>query len=250
MGVVTLPDFWTILHSPKLSVIRDEIQTIKEKTVYLKTGLPLTTDYIVMCTGWGDHFGMFDAEDKEKIGIPPKGGIVETPDQGLKAPTDIDWGHYDAIAEKVICKRLPLLAESPKVKQSFLLEPHRQRKWRLYRRVFPVSLAEQGVRSLAVLGQIHTVQTPLVSEVQSFWAILYLLGEIQLPDVDTMATEVSLWNAWTRERYLSQGQKFPYSLYDFLPVRPITYSSQLRWVLDHSLIEWVVYRQSFRRPRS
>lgn len=62
------------------------------------------------------------------------------------------------------------------------------------------------------------MQTPLVAEVQSLWAISYLLGEIELPGVDEMATEVALWNAWTRKRYLNQGQKFPYSLYDFLPV--------------------------------
>lgn len=53
---------------------------------------------------------------------------------------------------------------------------------------------------------------------QSFWAILYLLGRISLPDSDTMVREIAEWNAWTTKRYLSQGQKFPYSLYDFLPV--------------------------------
>ena len=246
LGVVTLPDFWTTLHGSKLSIVRDEVQSIKEKTVYLKASLPLIADYVVMCTGWGDHFGMFDAEDKAKIGIPPKGRSVEAQVQGLKKLGDLDWDRYDAAAEKVICDKLPLLAEPPKVKQPFLLEPHHQSKWRLYRRVVPVSLAEQGDHSLAILGQIHTVQTPLVSEIQSFWAILYLLGEIKLPDVDTMATEVSLWNAWTRKRYLNQGQKFPYSLYDFLHVSPLTYSSKLCWILGQSLMKWVVYRQSIR----
>lgn len=82
-----------------------------------------------------------------------------------------------------------------------------------------MKLALKGDRSLAILGQIHTVQTPLVADVQSFWSIIYLLGKLDLPDKGTIATEIAEWNAWTRTRYLSQGQKFPYSLYDFLPVR-------------------------------
>lgn len=217
--MVTLPDFWATLHSPNLTIIRDEIRTIKEKMVHLKSGSTLTTDYAIMCTGWGDHFGMFDANHKAKIGLPAKDeDISSIPSDKLGNPVGPDWERYDATAEKLVCERLPFLANPPDPKQPSLLDPRRQRKWRLYRRAIPVTLAEKGDRSIAILGQIHTVQTPLVSEVQSFWAILYLLGEIDLPDVDSMATEVSLWNAWTLKRYLNQGQKFPYSLYDFLPV--------------------------------
>ena len=218
LGVVTLPDFWTTLHSPNLVIMRDEIHSIKGKTAYLNTGSALATDFVIMCTGWGDHFGMFDAELKAKIGLPTHGGLAGAPRQCSEKAREPDWDDYDAAADKEVCERLPFLARPPNVKHPPLLEPSRQRKWRLYRRVVPMTLAEQGDRSLAILGQIHTVQTPLVAEVQSFWAILYLLGEIKLPSADTMATEISLWNAWTRRRYLNQGQKFPYSLYDFLPV--------------------------------
>ncbi|KAL8861944.1 MAG: hypothetical protein Q9178_001814 [Gyalolechia marmorata] len=217
LGVVTLPDFWPTLHSPNLSIVRDEIYTIKEKAVCLQGGSSIKTDHIIMCTGWGDHFGMFDAQDKAKIGLPHKGGTIETCPQNVAKPREPDWDRYDATAERVVCERLPFIAQAPNVHQPTLLDPQRQSKWRLYRRVVPIALAEQGDRSLAILGQIHTVQTPLLAEIQSFWAILYLLGEVKLPDVDSMATEVSLWNAWTRKRYLNQGQKFPYSLYDFLP---------------------------------
>ncbi|MCJ1356958.1 MAG: hypothetical protein MMC33_006954 [Icmadophila ericetorum] len=217
LGVVTLPDFWATLHGPNLTIIRDEIRTIKERAVYLKSGSILETDYAVMCTGWGDHFGMFDDHHKAKIGLPAYGEDIYSFSDNLEKTLGPDWERYDAVAEKLVREKLPFLATSPNVKQPSLLDPRRQKKWRLYRRVIPVTLAEKGDRSIAILGQIHTVQTPLVSEVQSFWAILYLLGEIDLPDVDSMATEVALWNAWTRKRYLNQGQKFPYSLYDFLP---------------------------------
>ena len=211
---MTLPDFWDTLHSPNLTVVRDEIRIIGEKTVRLKSGSSVGADYVVLCTGWGDHFGMFDANHKTKLGLPAYGESLS--DKLEKLPDE--WEHYDRAAEKTVCEKLPFLAQSPRVKNQSLLDPRRQKKWRLYRRAIPLHLAEKGDRSIAILGQLHTVQTPLVSEVQSLWAILYLLGELSLPDQNTMATEVAEWNAWTRRRYLSQGQKFPYSLYDFLPV--------------------------------
>ncbi|KAI1768081.1 FAD/NAD(P)-binding domain-containing protein [Hypoxylon sp. FL1150] len=242
LGVVTLPDFWPTLHSQNLTIVRDEIRTIEARDVHLKSGASVAgVDYAVMCTGWGDHFAMFDAAHKERIGLPAYTGrdlysfpIVSPSSPSSSASSSssssqqqggagkkglvVDWGAYDEAADKLVDEKLPFLAKPPGLKQSpDLLDARRQKKWRLYRRAVPVEMAAKGDRSLAVLGQIHTVQTPLVAEVQSLWAILYLLGEIKLPSVDEMATEVALWNAWTRKRYLNQGQKFPYSLYDFLP---------------------------------
>ncbi|KAI9164125.1 FAD/NAD(P)-binding domain-containing protein [Paramyrothecium foliicola] len=211
LGVVTLPDFWHTLHSKNLTVLRDVIDNTKEGQVLLKSGTTLSADYIVSCTGWGDHFAMFDADHKELLGLPSYDPSA-TPS---KIEESIDWAKYDTAADSLVDQKLPFLANSPQMQ--WPLNPDNQKRWRLYRRAIPISLAENGDRSLAILGQIHTVQTPLVSEVQTLWAILYLLGDIDLPDSETMAEEISLWNAWTRKRYLHQGQKFPYSLYDFLP---------------------------------
>ena len=218
LGVVTLPDFWQMLHSDRLSIIRDQVFETTDKTVHLKSGNTLSADYMVMCTGWRDHFGMFSHEDKSKIGIPHL--------PSADGPGVIDWDKYDDMADREVNEKLPFLANPPKLVFPTNLSAREQSKWRLYRRVVPLGRDGQQNRSLAILGQIHTVQTPLVSEVQSLWAILYLEGEIDLPDTDAMAREVSLWNAWTRKRYLGQGQKFPYSLYDFLPVRIV------RWLFS------------------
>ncbi|KAI0855939.1 hypothetical protein F4860DRAFT_430135 [Xylaria cubensis] len=212
LGLVTLPDFWPTLHNPNLTVRRDVVEEIKGNTIKFESTDPIHADYMIMCTGWGDHFGIFDAEHKAKIGLPAYGENVEA----FSETQDIDWTTYYDDADKTVDEKLPFLADPPKLKYTKTLNPALQKRWNLYRRVVPVSMAAKGDRSLAILGQIHTVQTPLVSEVQSLWAILYLLGEVELPDVDTMAREVSLWNTWTRKRYLGQGQKHTYSLYDFL----------------------------------
>ncbi|KAI0157188.1 FAD/NAD(P)-binding domain-containing protein [Hypoxylon sp. FL1284] len=217
LGVVTLPDFWPTLHSKNLTVTRSEVESVKEGVVKLKTGTTQPADYLVMCTGWGDHFSMFDAEHKARIGLPSYGSDSYSAADPAAKPGNIKWQSYDTLAEKEVDEKLPFLARPPNLKYTSRLDPRLQKKWRLYRRAIPIELAAKGDRSLVILGQVHTIQTPLVSEVQSFWAILYLLGEISLPSVDEMAKEISLWNAWTRKRYLNQGQKFPYSLYDFLP---------------------------------
>ncbi|CAJ2503147.1 Uu.00g105410.m01.CDS01 [Anthostomella pinea] len=213
LGVVTLPDFWSVLHSPNLTVHRDVVDSIKGQHVKFGSGKSVQADYMVMCTGWGDHFSFFDAEHKAMLGLP----AYDTEPCSPSTPDGVDWEAYYQIADKVVDEKLPFLASQPKLKYTKALNPHLQKRWNLYRRVIPLSMAEKGDRSIAILGQIHTVQTPLVSEVQSLWAILYLLGEINLPDVNSMAKEVSLWNTWTRKRYLNQGQKHTYSLYDFLP---------------------------------
>ena len=169
---------------------------------------------MVLCTGWGDHFGMFDNDTKAELGLPIYG---ELPPSVARA--DVAWEKFDIEAEKSVNQKLPFLATAPQLRNSSNSTVKSQRRWRLYRRSIPLSLALKDDRSIAILGQIHTVQTPLVSEIQSFWTILYLLREIDLPDEETMVREIAEWNTWTRKRYLTQGQKFPYSLYEFLPVR-------------------------------
>ena len=212
---MTLPGFWSKIHAGNVRVIRDSIGMIQQKTVTLGSGETFSADYIVMCTGWGDHFSMFNTETKMELGLPT---VSKTSPQAIEGA--FCWDKFDMEADDAVDKKFPFLAEPPKLTNPTTNNVQLQRCWRLYRRSIPFTLAERGDRSLAIMGQIHTVQTPLVSEVQSFWSILYLLGELDLPDRDTMAREIAEWNAWTRKRYLSQGQKFPYSLYDFLPVKP------------------------------
>ena len=214
LGVVTLPDFWSTIHGGNVKIVRENIQSVKEDTVLLASGSTIDADAMVMCTGWGDHFAMFDDSTKMELGLPTYGKNSPSDPQ----IRDVAWENYDTAADKSVNAKLPFLAQAPRLKNPSTNDIQLQRRWRLYRRSIPMELALKGDRSLAILGQIHTVQTPLVSEVQSLWSILYLLGELDLPDKDTIATEIAEWNAWTRKRYLSQGQKFPYSLYDFLPV--------------------------------
>ncbi|KAL9028250.1 MAG: hypothetical protein Q9196_003362 [Gyalolechia fulgens] len=222
LGVVTLPDFWPTIHAGDVRIVRDNLSTVTENMLLLESGMLIQTDFMVVCTGWGDHFAMFDDETKAELGLPTyNNNNNEQPSPSsscrLSAADDIRWDQYDEAADKSVNERLPFLAQAPTCMNAHTNDVQPHRRWRLYRRSIPMQLALKNDRSLAIMGQIHTVQTPLVADIQSFWAILYLLGKLDLPHKETMAREIAEWNAWTRKRYLSQGEKFPYSLYDFLP---------------------------------
>ncbi|KAH8598660.1 hypothetical protein B0O99DRAFT_650378 [Bisporella sp. PMI_857] len=212
VGLVTLPDFWEKIHNGDITVLRDKIEAIENNTLSLESAEQVKADYIVMCTGWGDHFQMFEESLKLELGLP-----CSSESKGLDIEDSIPWKKYNAAAEMSVNYQLPFLTKPPARNYPHMdfLEP--KQSWRLYRRVVPLSCAQREDRSIIILGQIHTIQTPLVADIQSFWGILYLLGEIELPNDETLAKEVCEWNAWTRKRYLSQGLKSPYSLFDFLP---------------------------------
>ena len=79
-------------------------------------------------------------------------------------------------------------------------------------------MSASGDRSIFFPGQIHSVFTPLVAELQALWGVAFLLGRFDPPDQHTMEEEIALWNAWTEKRYLEQGKKHAYSIYDYLTV--------------------------------
>lgn len=178
---------------------------------------------------------MFDAETKTELGLP----AYENTSPGRRSKEDIAWDKHDAAATKTVDERLPFLTQGPELKNPKTNDASAQRRWRLYKRSVPLNLAVKNDRSLVILGQIHTIQTPMVSEIQSFWSILYLLGELDLPDEATMTREIAEWNVWTRKRYISQGQKFPYCIFDFLPVRSIS-SSPFSYLHIHPFFVFLV----------
>ena len=227
LGIVTIPDFWPTLRRGNLKVVRDNIDTVLGDTLLMQSGATIQADYIVSCTGWGDHFGMFDAETKAELGLPAFEDFTNIPKRGKgesRSKEDIAWEQHDATTSRTVNAKLPFLSAGPELRNPITDTVSAQRRWRLYKRCVPLNLALNDDRSLVILGQIHTIQTPLVASIQSFWSILYLLGEIDLPGEEEITREIAEWNVWTRMRYTGQGQKYPYCIFDFLPV---CYSSSL-----------------------
>ncbi|RYP25028.1 hypothetical protein DL765_000256 [Monosporascus sp. GIB2] len=216
VGLITMDDFWSTLKKADINIIRDNVETADSSGATLRSGQKVDANYIIYCTGWGDHFSFFSPEMKKELGIPPYGAAVPSKTSATSSKVD-EWYFHDRAADDVVAKRLPLLAAGPKDLRK--PDPNRvvtKRRWRLYNRCVPLATARENDRSLVILGQIHTTQTPTISEVQSLWAVAYLLGEVDLPSEHKMIEEVAQWNAWVRKRYLGVGERYPYALFDWI----------------------------------
>ncbi|KAJ5356329.1 flavin-binding monooxygenase-like family protein [Penicillium concentricum] len=197
-----------------ITILRDNIDYVDSAGATLRSREVVVAQYMIYCTGWGDHFSFFSPELKQELGIPQYGDVIL---QG-NSESDSGWEAHDQLADAVVARKLPLLAAGPKDFEK--PDPNRiliQRRWRLYNRCVPISTTNDVDRSVVVLGQIHTTQTPTIAAVQSLWAIAYLLGEVDAPSKEVITREVTEWNGWTRKRYLGVGERYPYALFDWIP---------------------------------
>ena len=182
---------------------RTEISTLSDgNAITLKNGTKIFSDYLVFCTGWTHNLGTFDEPLRAKIGLPSREDL------------NLKWEKLDARGEQKVNEMLPMLRSPPDTTSS-----HSERRpWRLYRRLVSTNMSSTGDRSVFFPGQIHSVFTPLVAEVQALWGVAFMLGMIDLPPREEMEEEIAVWNAWTRKRYLEMGRKHAYSIYDYLAV--------------------------------
>lgn len=214
--MITKSDFWSTLNEGDITILRDNVDYVDSAGVTLRSGELVAAQYMIYCTGWGDHFSFFSAELKQELGIPQ---YMDAISPGSPPGSDPgNWKAHDQLADAVVARKLPLLASGPKDFEK--PDPNRiwtQRRWRLYNRCVPISTANDEDRSVVMLGQIHTTQTPTIAAVQSLWAIAYLLGEVDTPSEEAMTQEVAEWNAWTRKRYVGVGERYPYALFDWIP---------------------------------
>ncbi|KAF2972304.1 hypothetical protein GQX73_g1323 [Xylaria multiplex] len=217
LGLITLGDFWSKLQKGNITIIRDNVDVVDASGALLRSGRRVDVDRVIYCTGWGDHFSFFSEAVKEELGIPQYGDTTQG--QASVSSSEMnDWRVHEEAADIVVAQKLPLLAAGPKeLRSPSSKKCITRRRWRLYNRCIPLSTARNEDRSIVILGQIHTTQTPTISAIQCLWAVAYLLGEVAIPTEDCMVKEVAQWNAWTRKRYSSVGERYPYALFDWIP---------------------------------
>lgn len=208
LGVASAPNYWKVFHAGDVSVHRTEIDHFAlGNKIYLQNGVILSTDYVILCTGFEKSYRAFGNEMRVEC--------------GLTYDKDNKWVQLNARGEQIVDEKLPYLKDHPirakprREEDTLLHGPSRH-----YRRLIVPHMAASGDRSIYFPGLIHSIFTPLVSEFQALWGCAYMLGRLDLPDQQTMEQEVATWNVWTRKRYLAQGQKHAYAIYDYLSVRP------------------------------
>ncbi len=212
LGAASVPDFWKVFHNGDCTVHRTDIASLSEHNkITLKDGSQFLTDYLILCTGFDKSYQVFSEELQKECGLVPDAVDHEK------------WAKLEAFAEERVDELLPALRRSP-LNVGAREETAGGRKLlhgpsRHYRRLVVPALAARGDRSIIFPGFIHSIYTPMVSEVQALWGVTFLLGLNDPPSQTEMEKEVAEWNVWSRKRYVTQGRKHAYAIYDFLSVR-------------------------------
>lgn len=218
LGAASVPNFWKVFHAGDCTVHRTEIESLtKNNTVTLRSGARFQTDYVILCTGFDKSYQPFSDDLQQVCGL--------TPD-----PLDRDkWANLEASAEMTVDELLPAIKCSPLPIPENVNHDHTSGNQKMshgpsrhYRRMIVPALAAEGDRSIYFPGFIHSIYTPLVSEVQALWGVAFMLGLHDLPSQTAMEREVAEWNVWSRKRYLTQGKKHAYAIYDFLSVSTLS----------------------------
>jgi dimethylaniline monooxygenase (N-oxide forming) len=218
LGAASVPNFWKVFHAGDCTVHRTEIESLtNDNTVTLRNCTQFQTDFIILCTGFDKSYQPFSDELQQIC------GLASDPLDGEK------WAKLEANAEETVCELLPALKHSPlpvpecaNHEQTAGAQKMSHGPSRHYRRLIVPALAAQGDRSIYFPGFIHSIYTPLVSEVQALWGVAFLLGLHDLPTQGEMEKEVAEWNVWSRKRYITQGKKHAYAIFDFLSVSTYT----------------------------
>ncbi|KAI2617408.1 cofactor FMO1 FAD enzyme [Hypoxylon sp. NC1633] len=208
LGAASVPEFWKVFHAGDCTVHRTEIASLTDSDVVtLRNGAQFHADYVVLCTGFDKSYQPFSPELQQELGLAP-------------SPFDVKkWARLEADAELTVDEMLPAIKEPP-LELNANISGERQKlshgPSRHYRRLVIPKLAAYGDRSIYFPGFIHSIYTPLVSEVQALWGVTFLLGLNDVPQQDSMEREVAEWIVWSRKRYMTQGRKHAYAIYDFL----------------------------------
>ncbi|KAI1132339.1 cofactor FMO1 enzyme is FAD [Nemania abortiva] len=207
IGIATVPDFWDMFHTGDIRVHSTEVVSLSDKDVVnLQNGYAVATDIVIHCTGFDKGYTTFSPELQEELGL-------------FHDRTKFSkWSMLEEKAEKVVDELLPYLQNPPNA----VFDPKASKRApqgpnRHYRRLVVPSLAASGDSSILFPGHIHSAFTPLAAELQALWGCTWMLGWRDLPPEEEMEMEAAKFNAWTRKRYLEQGKKHSYFIYDYLP---------------------------------
>ncbi|KAL3428750.1 hypothetical protein BDV09DRAFT_190693 [Aspergillus tetrazonus] len=156
-------NFFSLIRRGLVKVHIADIGRLERHTVVLSNGDKLYTRAVILCTGWKASPGIRSLPDgiEQELGLP---WTADSLDPELIKQT-----------RKNIHTRLPMLRTVPEARSyhdkqdvnETVLHP-----FRLARFIVPPSLWDD--HSIAVLGTVTTFNTPLVTEVQALWALVYL----------------------------------------------------------------------------
>jgi len=200
-GLLNRPDFWDTI-APNVQIYVDNIASLDKNLVRLKSGDEVPSDVLLLGTGWVPSLNFFDQELLTRFDLPhdPADELVE------KAKK---WKSLEEEADKKVVNTFPQLANPP---ADYFKKPNPTTPYRLYNGMVP--LADTSDRSIVFIGHTLIPNYFRGTEPQAVWATAYLDGKLELPGLEEMEKEVALFTAWCRRRYLSNGEKGNYMVFD------------------------------------
>ena len=189
-GLIHHDDFYATIAS-NVFVHRHEIKSLDRRFVRLEGGEEFHCDAIVCGTGWNPSLEFLEDKESVELGLPMPLD---------KEPKDVckHWEKLVQDADHGICTKFPVLANPPK-------HPHQTidtTTYRLYQGMAPVQ-----DNSILFLNHVNTANKFLAAGAQAMWAVAYFDKQITLPSKEDMERSIATWVAFSRRRYLSQGEQ-------------------------------------------
>ncbi|KAL1603430.1 hypothetical protein SLS60_005017 [Paraconiothyrium brasiliense] len=188
-GLIHHDDFWDIISS-NVYIHRDQVKSLDKNLARLDGGEELACDALVCGTGWTPSLKFFDNEQLSSLGLP-------VPLDNEPREVSQLWEKLFHEADREICSRFPMLANPP-------THPHQKTgttTYRLYQGMAPIENS-----SILFLNHLNTGNKMLAAEAQAIWAVAYFDKQIKLPSKEDMEKSIATWVAFSRRRYLSNGE--------------------------------------------
>lgn len=156
----------------------------------MKNGQEVFSDALLFGTGWTPSLGFFDKDLLVKLDLPYslENDPIEKADK---------WRELEKYADQRVLKHFPMLANPPK----HYHKPMSTTPYRLYNGIAPLH-----DDSIVFLNHVVVGNKFRAAEVQAIWATAYLDKKLSLPSVQEMEADIALVTAWSRRRYLSNGE--------------------------------------------
>ena len=156
----------------------------------LKSGEEIPSDALLCGTGWTPSLEFFDQDLLIKLDLPHQ--LKDDPVEYAER-----WRELEKKADQKVLKQFPLLANPPE----HYHKPMQTTPYRLYNGIAPVR-----DDSIVFLNHVVVGNKFRAAEVQAIWATAYLDKSFTLPTLQEREADIALATAWSRRRYLSNGE--------------------------------------------
>lgn len=213
------PALYDFIKSGQVTVRREDISYLSEKTIHLADGEDLSVDAFVLATGYSA---------KPTIQFNPSSlhSNLGIPTTHLSETQQEFWRALDTKSDQAIHQQYPRLLGGPfQDPRSQTVLPYNPgvdaevdySPFRLYRSIAPPGLTANGERSLAFIGVFSNFANHARLELQCLWTYAYLNNKLEINEKAAFE-EASLMSRYSKYRTpFGHGRFFPDHVFDQLP---------------------------------